>query len=112
MNLQEINEMLDSVVGRLSDRRVVPLAEGKMPKVTVYDAGDETVDRYTIVIQDKNWEANPGMRQFLGVDGMGGRSFSQFGECREGSHLGKKIKFSDLPPETQKHVTMRLTTDY
>ena len=87
------------------------LTEGKMPKVTVYDNGGKTLDRYTVVIQDKGWGERGPYKAFLGVDDVGGRGFSQFGDCSEGPHLGKKIKFTDMTKATQKHVRARLTED-
>lgn len=71
----------------------------------IYDNGGKTIDRYTIVTQPSYsndlWEC-------LGVDSVGGTGFSQWGECKLGRHLGKEIKFNELPKETQDHVLERL----
>jgi hypothetical protein len=80
------------------------------PKVRVYDGGEEEMDRYTIVIDDKDWQANPGRKPMLGC-GEGGRGVSQFTEGVEGAHLGKGIAFKDLSADTQRHVIFRLTKE-
>jgi len=65
----------------------------------IYDSGGETIDRYTILTCPT---------ECLGVDDCGGQVFSQWGACIDGKHLGKRIKFNDLPKETQTHVLERL----
>lgn len=76
--------------------------------VRVYDAGDSVADRYTVVIIGPDWEANPGLMPHLGC-GKGGEHFSQFGECKEGRHLGKLVAWTELDASTQRHITGRLT---
>ncbi len=80
------------------------------PKVRVYDNGGKTIDRYTVVIDDSAWEANPGMMPMLGLS-EGGRGFSQFSDGREGPHLGKGVNFDDLDDATKKHIIFRLTEE-
>jgi len=107
-NIEQVREIAHDVIGR-------EIAEGKMPKVHVYDNGLKkkgvSIDRYTIVPQGKGWEADRrGYKQMLGV-GDEPRGYSQWSDGQEGKHLGKKIKFSDLPKNVQQHVKMRLTED-
>lgn len=90
------------------------LTEGsKMPKdiKSIWDFGpDAGADRYTIIFDPKQgYEANPGMFMSLGfAAGRGGGSISQWGEAKEGKHLGKKLKWSDLSKDSQKHVIDRI----
>lgn len=69
---------------------------------SVYDYGQETIDRYTIVMRDQ--------RTCLGVsdDPEHPQGFSQFSECRVGPHLGQKISLETLPPQVLRHVIRRL----
>jgi len=104
-NIEQVREIAHDVIGR-------EVTEGKMPKVHVYDNAGKTLDRYTIVPQGKGWEYDrAGTRvHMLGV-GSDPRGYSQWTGGVEGKHLGKKIKFSDLPKNVQQHVKMRLTED-
>ena len=75
--------------------------------VRVYDNGGETIDRYTIVIEnpvtkEQSWLGSnndpfhsQGFGQHVGDEGSGNQ---------EGEHLGKLIKFSALPEPVQKFV--------
>jgi len=79
-------------------------------KVRVYDIGpDKEMDRYTVIMDGKDWDAsaNPGHKMSLGLS-EGGRGISQWGEAKEGPHLGKLIKFDDLDKSTQKHIIHRV----
>lgn len=74
--------------------------------VRAYDNGGETADRYTIIIEDpesldQSWLGSSedpfhpqGFGQHVG-DG---------GQNQEGPHLGKRIKFSELPAKVQQFV--------
>ena len=96
-------------------RHVLPLirSAGAMPKVKVYDNGGETADRYTVVILDRAWDTKPGYKAMLGLsdDPTHPQGFSQFTEGQDGPHLGKLIKFTDLPRNVQEHVKDRLTDE-
>lgn len=80
---------------------------------SIWDAGEEETDRYTIIFDPKQgYEANRGMFMSLGfAKGRGGGSISQWGEAKEGKHLGKKLKWKDLPKESQEHVIDRIKED-
>jgi hypothetical protein len=83
---------------------------GGVPKwVRCYDNGGETFDRYTIVYIKKRVDG-----QFLYVGaseypfdpqgfGQHGESFWPIDRPTYG-HLGKKIPFTDLPPDVQRLV--------
>lgn len=85
----------------------------KGTKVRVYDNGGETMDRFDIVIDDKEWDtsASPGMKPMLSVSENPSTGVSQFGDGKEGDHLGKKIKFTSLPKNVQEHVIKRIEED-
>jgi hypothetical protein len=75
--------------------------------IAIYDSGGGSMDRYTLVLEG----LTPlGHHHCLGLsDNPGGvYGFSNFGDCKLGSHLGKKIKFSELPKEVQFHARLRL----
>ena len=83
--------------------------EGKM-NFDVYDNGGKTADRWTVVSSDdlKNKQPN-GMVDMLGLSSNPNspQGVSMFSQGQVGNHLGKKIKFSSLPKEVQKHITQR-----
>jgi len=70
----------------------------------IYDNGGKTFDRYTAVYL---WD-----RERSGVYGCRGMSehpyhpqgFGQFSSAEPGRHLGKRIKYGDLPPDCQRLV--------
>jgi len=84
-------------------------AKEKSKLFGVYDTGPNFGDRYTVVwdkIADHNnnyscfcMNANPTHPQ-----GIGNHS-----ACKLGKHLGKKINFTDLPPECQRAFNLMYT---
>jgi len=92
-----------------------PVTQGTTPPgiVAVYDNDGETFDRYTVVFVDK--DAKTGFHDMLGLSSnpTSPQGFSQWtsGQWTKGgtnAHLGKRIKFTDLPGNVQKHVFDRL----
>jgi hypothetical protein len=73
--------------------------------VRVYDNGGETFDRYTIVVENPE---DPGERSWLGSseNPFHPQGFGQHlgDSVQEGTHLGEKIKFANLPEQVQKFV--------
>jgi len=71
-------------------------------EITVYDAGSESFDRYTIVFLDFERERN-GMYQMVGSseEPTQPHGFWQHTSGQVGSHLGKRIRFSQLPRQVQ-----------
>jgi hypothetical protein len=80
-----------------------------MKVIACYDNGGETIDRYTIVLNTYHDYAKT-LRECLALSsGQDGYfSFSQFSSCQMGRHLGKKLKFEQLPEHVQKHVLARI----
>ena len=77
-------------------------------QVAVYDNGGATLDRYTVIPLDADWH---GMALGLSTQPSHPQGFSQWGQCSEGPHLGKRIRFEQLPRNVQEHVMMRLGED-
>ena len=78
-------------------------------KVRVYDDGKEGSDRYTVVVEGKDWDSsvNKGHKPMLGC-GEGGVGVSQWSEGVEGKHLGKLVKWESLSEDTRKHIERRM----
>jgi len=70
-----------------------------MMKVKVYDNGGATCDRYTVILNAQGdyvaMSSNPFDPQGFGQHGEG---------CGPGKHLGKRIKFEELPEDCKKLV--------
>lgn len=72
-------------------------------KVTVYDNGGETTDRYTVIIgkdvftMSNNPTSPQGVNQYAGTVGS---------DVKIGKHLGKKL--SSIPKEIKQAVTNRM----
>ncbi len=100
-----------SVIDKIDN--ILNEASSKKPKdiKSIWDIGEgKSMDRYTIIFDPKQgYEASPGLFMSLGfAAGRGGGSISQWGEAKEGKHLGKKLKWEDLPKESQEHVIDRI----
>lgn len=87
--------------------------------VRVYDNTGETADRYTVVFTGRYTHKTGGAFWYLGMScmpfhplGIGQHGESKYQPVdRPGySHLGKKIKFTDLP-EDCKRATLQTYTD-
>lgn len=67
--------------------------------ITIYDNMGETYDRVTVVFNNSRRVVNGGVE----YDALGcsetGAGFFMHTTAMKGSHLGKKVKFSDLHPE-------------
>lgn len=70
----------------------------------IYDNGGKTYDRFTFVLSEK--EGNS-LWSCLATCATG-RGFSQFSTCAKGSHLGKKLTWSKVPAELQRHIVTRM----
>jgi hypothetical protein len=81
-----------------------------MKIIACYDNGGETLDRYTIVFNTFH-DYKKTLRECLALskgDEDGFFGFSQFSSCQLGKHLGKKLKFEQLPEHVQKHIKSRM----
>ena len=77
-----------------------------MKNVRIYDNGGKTCDRYTAVYMNCPTDHN---RAYFDARGMDARpfhpqGFGQFTIACPGKHLGKRIKFEDLPADCQKLI--------
>ncbi len=84
--------------------------------VRIYDLGENgPADRYVAVLDSQDWResTNPGYMSMLSFSGnpTHPQGVSQFGEGKEGAHLGKRIQFSSLPKDLQDHVIQRVTVE-
>ena len=75
----------------------------------VYDFGD-TSDRYTVVLKRRGYDLPYPLYPCLGLSGAPEhpQGVSQFGDCKLGRHLGKRIAWGDLPENVQAHVAGRI----
>lgn len=78
-------------------------------EIRLYDTGDNVYDRFTCVYMDEPESRND---LFCSV-GMSEhpfhpQGFGQHGSAAVGSHLGKRIRFTDLPTDCQKLVARDL----
>ncbi|MBX3018002.1 MAG: hypothetical protein KF767_08940 [Bdellovibrionaceae bacterium] len=83
-----------------------------LKNVRIYDNGGKTFDRYTAVYMDQP-EYQPGT---FAARGMSTNPFSPQGfgcSCvaSPGRHLGKRIKFEELPPDCQRLVLQDISTE-
>lgn len=80
-------------------------------KITaIHDNGGKTLDRYT-VLTDERWGSRTKESFYsLGLN-EGGNGFSQWSEAMPGRHLGKRVKFEDLSADTQAHIAGRIFGD-
>jgi len=88
------------------------LHEAAMPKEikSIWDNGEESADRYTVVLKPDG-STFPPLLPGLGLSDNPDQpqGVSMWTEVREGKHLGKKLKWNDLPASVQKHISKRLT---
>ena len=72
------------------------------PQLRVYDNGGESCDRYTVLRLD--WPETVGCVMAMGMSENPThpwQGFSQHTSAMDGSHLGKRIAFRDLPTSCQ-----------
>jgi hypothetical protein len=88
------------------------LPNGEPRYVHCYDNGGETIDRYTVVFTGRYRHATGGSFLYVAMNaspfhpqgfGQHGESDRQIDYPRYG-HLGKKIKFAELPDDCRKLV--------
>lgn len=94
------------------DRKIRLLPDGIPKYVHCYDNGGKTIDRYTVVFTGRYTHKTGGEHWYVGMSGapFHPQGFGQHGSSRDQidyptyGHLGKKIKFTDLPESCQKLV--------
>lgn len=80
--------------------------------ITVYLSSANVADCWTAVLNSEAWEesVNPGMKAMIGMSDnpTNPQGFSQFGEGREGPHLGKKMPWLKVPENIRNHILSRI----
>ena len=78
-------------------------------KIKCYDSGDQWMDRYTVVFLECP-EYKPNHYSAVGMSErpFSPQGFGQHTTAMLGKHLGKLIKFKDLPQDCQKLVLQDL----
>jgi len=80
-----------------------------MRVIAVYDNGGKTLDRYTIVTNNRVSQKHNGKYTYDAIaaseNGLGVFLWCQ---CIRGKHLGKKIQFNELSTELQNKVKLAL----
>ena len=74
----------------------------------IYDNEGESFDRYTVITNKQDSDTNYTLCLALSHNPNSPQGMSLFCSCKEGKHLGKKIEFSELSEEIQKHILQRL----
>lgn len=75
---------------------------------SIWNNNNATIDCMTFVFKKSFVDTNYPYFPMIGTceTGIG---FSQFTEGMEGKHLGKKVLWSSLSPELQKHIVNRIS---
>jgi len=81
-------------------------------KIRIYDNGGKTFDRYTVVFIDRP-ERKVNHFECLGMSDnpFHPQGFGQHSTAVPGRHLGKRIKFDELPFPCQKLVHQNIGAD-
>jgi hypothetical protein len=106
-----VRELLE---GKFQEAKDTKALEKELNIKSIWDNGGLTADRYTIVLNSLyNEMLYDNMFDALALDGDPGspQGFSQMTGAREGVHLGKRVKFRDLPDNIQNHVIERLKSE-
>lgn len=72
---------------------------------SVWDNAGRSADRFTIVTDE---DRGKGLWTYLGLSEAPVNGFSQWGECTEGPHLGRRVTWADLPEDVRVHAVGRL----
>ena len=102
---------LASLAGYIDTNDVELLEPAGVPETyatAIYDNGGRTLDRYTVILNRYRTDIN-GARlwdSFSMCDNpRHPQGFGQHAEAQRGKHLGKRIKFEDLPKECKDVLT-------
>lgn len=80
-----------------------------MKNVRIYDNGGKTLDRYTAVYMNHpEYMAGSYAARGMSERPFHPQGFGQFCIAMPGRHLGKRIKFEELPKDCQKLVLQDL----
>ncbi len=77
--------------------------------IAVYDNGGRTLDRYTIVTNNRVSRKHQGKYTYDALSASeNGLGVFMWCQCIRGSHLGKKINLSELSTELQDKIKLAL----
>lgn len=82
-----------------------------MKNLRIYDNGGNSIDRYTAVFMDRDYNSDlygSRLKECLAFNGSPFHGFGQHGAAQVGRHLGKRIKFDELNKECQRFITDNL----
>jgi hypothetical protein len=84
----------------------------KRLNIKIYDNGEESFDRYTIVFLCEP-ERQPGFYAAFGMseNPFHPQGFGQWCTAQDGAHLGKRINAEDLPLDCR-NILKQITADY
>lgn len=88
-----------------------PIPEKPKCIKSVWDNDGKTIDRYTVVFKTHEMSIEKDTFDSLGLSiyPEHPQGFSQMGSCKVGEHLGKRIKFHDLPIQVIQHIIARIS---
>ena len=79
-----------------------------MKNISIYDNGGKTLDRITIIFNDRKIVTKDGVLYECIAASENGSGFYQHSEAMKGRHLGKKIDFSKLSLPIQNKLLIEL----
>ena len=79
-----------------------------MKNITIYDNGEKSYDRITVIFNDRKRETKDGILYECITASENGSGFYQHSEGMKGRHLGKKIDFSKLSLPLQNKLLIEL----
>ena len=79
-----------------------------MKNTTIYDNGGKTLDRITVIFNDRKRVTKDGVLYECTTASENGSGFYQHSEAMKGRHLGKKIDFIKLSLPLQNKLLIEL----
>ena len=101
---------MEITLSKKETRKASLIPNGVPRYIRCYDNGGETADRYTVAYTGNYKGKSKGWFDYVGMSGspfhpqgIGMHGQTEFRPCDKPSykHLGKKIKFTDLPKDCQ-----------
>lgn len=79
--------------------------------IAVYDNQGKTADRYSVLLREW-YDSDSRLVSCLCLSEMPSHPMgvSQYTSAMRGAHLGRKLRWQDLPMEIQRHVKARLSS--
>ena len=74
-------------------------------KVTIYDNGGKTMDRYTVILGNQVFGMSENPTSAQGFNQWAGQAGT---DVKVGAHLGKVVKITSVPKEVQKAIKERM----